>query len=105
LAYPSFLLFLAAESKITHCRLIPLERGSIGDTLRRLQELFVVIAKGIERWKASSRSDARSLWETLKESLIQHNYTLYIQMPPVGVAEGVAGLAGFIEPPAASSVG
>lgn len=97
LAYPSFLFFIVETGRITHCRLIPLSRGSAHDSFLQLQKLFTLIAGEIEDWKASVETSASILWDRLKESLLEHKYTLYIQRPPTETKEAVERLVGYYE--------
>jgi hypothetical protein len=95
LVYPSFILFLVEEGQVTHCRLIPLSRGGVHDTFLRLQELFAKIAVAIEQWRESETRTSFSLWEVLKNDLLEADYTLYIQNAPRHAKEAIESLAKF----------
>jgi hypothetical protein len=96
LAYPSFILFLVEGGQVTHCGLIPLSRGSINDTYLKLQDLFSKIALSIEQWRESEKRTASSLWEVLKNELLNSEYTLYIQNAPKQAKEAIESLEKFI---------
>ena len=97
LAYPSFLLFLIENNKVAYCRLIPLSRGSTHECFLQLQKLFFLIAENIEKWKSSGESSASSLWEQMKDNLLEHDYTLYIQSPPEDAKVAVEKLVSYYE--------
>ena len=95
LAYPSFVLFLVEDDRVTHCRLIPFSRGGIHETFLQLQELFATIATAIERWRETDTRTASSLWEVLKNDLLEADYTLYIQNAPRQAKDAIESLAMF----------
>jgi len=97
LAYPSFLLFLIENNKVAYCRLIPLSRGSAHECFLQLQKLFSVISENIEEWKSSDEPSASSLWGKMKDDLLEHDYTLYIQRPPADAKVAVEKLVSYYE--------
>ena len=95
LAYPSFILFLVEDGRVTHCRLIPLQRGGIHQTFLSLQELFTKIAEGIQKWRDAGGGTASKLWDVLKNDLRKADYRLYIQKAPPHAKEAIESLARF----------
>jgi TIR domain len=96
LAYPSFVLFLVHESRVSYCRLIPFRRGTVEELFLRLQDLFALLAAGIAEWKSTTGSGVAALWENLRAKLLEQDYTVYRQGTPPEVAQAVAGLKGFM---------
>lgn len=97
LAYPSVLIFLVEDGNVTHCRLIPLSRGTLEEMFLRLQQLFIEIAESIEQWRASG-GPSSGLWETMKDRLLNKKYTIYIERAPHKAQDAVKSLAAFVEP-------
>jgi hypothetical protein len=95
LAYPSFILFLVEDQRVTHCRLIPLSRGNIEEVCKRLQDLFTAVAASIEKWRADGGVSATRLWEIIKLDLLEQDYTIYIQDAPKNASQAVESLATF----------
>jgi len=95
LAYPSFVLFLVENQKVTHCRLIPLSRDSTHKVFLRLQEMFTTIADSIEEWRTDGAKSASSLWDIMKKNLLEQDYTIYIQDAPKDSAKAVESLSTF----------
>ena len=95
LVYPSFLLFLVEESRVSHCRLIPLSRGGVHDAFLQLQTLFQHIATVLTTWRKSGAGPSAGLWELLKKDLLDADYTLYIQKPPPDAGQAIQSLARF----------
>jgi hypothetical protein len=96
LAYPSFLLFLLDSGRVTHCRLIPLKRGTVEEVFLTLQALLSSIADVVARWKVESGKRNEVLWERLKDRLLAEDYTLYIQKAPSDAREAVEKLSSHL---------
>jgi hypothetical protein len=95
--YPSLLLFLTANGSIRYCSLIPFERGTTEETFRQLQNLVSLVAKIVAEWKASALQDIGILRNELKDKLLDADYRLKIQRPPVKVEDALEGLRTFVE--------
>lgn len=97
LAYPSLLLFFVDSGKVSKCRLVPLEHGTIDAVFNQLRTLFCVIADTISNWReASNGLSVETLWESLKGNLLEKDYTIYIQKAPASAAEAVKCLEQFM---------
>jgi len=99
LAYPSVIVFLVENGSVTHCRLIPLSRGTLEEMFLRLQQLFRDISESIEQWRVKGGSSS-DLWKIMKERLLDKKYTVYIERAPSEAQEAVRSLAAFVEPTA-----
>jgi TIR domain len=93
LAYPSFLLFLMDRGNITHCRLIPLKRGSVEEVFLALQSLFASVAEVIVNWKREGGDRTDTLWSRLRRRLLDEKYTIYIQSAPSDGREAIERLS------------
>ena len=95
LAYPSVILFLVEDRRVTHCRLIPLSRDTTQRVFLSLQQLFGTIAESIEQWQTKGSVSASELWEIMKENLLNEDHTIYIQKAPTSASDAVESLARF----------
>lgn len=95
MAYPSLVLFLVEDQRVTHCRLIPLSRDSTHKVFLRLQRMFTTIADSIEEWRSGGTESASKLWDIMKENLLEQDYTIYIQNAPANSPEAVESLSAF----------
>lgn len=96
LAYPSLLLFLVYSGKVSKCRLVPLSYGTIDSVFDQLRALFSVISDTIAAWRDSDGTSVDILWTSLKKSLLEKDYTLYIQNAPSTAGDAVERLAPFM---------
>lgn len=96
LAYPSLLLFLVYSGKVSKCRLVPLSYGTIDAVFDQLRALFSVISDTIAAWRDSDGTSVDTLWTSLKKSLLEKDYTLYIQNAPSTAGDAVERLAPFM---------
>nr|VFJ64825.1 MAG: hypothetical protein BECKFW1821C_GA0114237_100653 [Candidatus Kentron sp. FW] len=96
LAYPSLLLFLVHSGKVSKCRLVPLRYGTIDAVFDQLRALFSIISDTIAAWRSSDGTSMDALWGSLKENLLEKNYTLYIQNAPSSADDAVTRLAPFM---------
>lgn len=97
LAYPSFVLFLVENLKVTHCRRIPLSRDTMHNIFIRLQSMFTTISNSINEWRLSGAESASTLWEIMKKKLLDEDYTIYIHNAPKTASEAISSLAPFFE--------
>lgn len=96
LAYPSLLLFLVDSGRVSKCRLVPLSFGTIDVVFDQLRTLFSIIANAITVWRESEDVSVNSLWASLKENLLEEDYTLYIQNAPTSADDAVKQLVPFM---------
>ncbi len=82
---------------MTHCRLIPLPRETMENSFLRLQQLFTTISTCIDKWRAGNERDASKLWDIMKSSLLEEEYTVCIQKTPAHSSEAISLLAPFFE--------
>jgi hypothetical protein len=76
---------------------VPLKYGTIDAVFDQLRTLFCVIADTISNWRESSNGlSVETLWESLKDNLLEKDYTLYIQNAPASAADAVNRLAQFM---------
>jgi hypothetical protein len=97
MAYPSLLLFVASKGSIPYCRLIPFRRDTTEETFNKLRNLVSLIASVVAKWKVEDLQDIRALCNNLKKELLNSDYTLYIQQPPIKVVDAIDGLRSFME--------
>ena len=98
MAYPSVLLFIMTSDGVKYSRLIPFKRDNVENIFRRLQNLFSLISETITEWELHhNKSDYANLWEMIKEKLLNEDYTMYIQNPPITAEESISQLCTFIE--------
>jgi hypothetical protein len=102
LAYPSLLLFIVAGRKIVRACLIPFQRDSIETIFRRLQDFVTRVATVLTDWRSTDGGSVDTLWDALRENLVNADYTLYIQSGPADLKEGIERLTTFV--PVADSV-
>jgi hypothetical protein len=91
------LIFLVEDGNVTHCRLIPLSRGTLEEMFLRLQRLFIEIAESIEQWRAKGEPSL-GLWDTMKDRLLNKKYTIYVKRAPRKAQDAVKSLSAFVEP-------
>lgn len=90
LVFPSVLFFQVYNGDIYDYRLIPLERGDVWQSFRRLQSLLASITEVLKNIIPECYDNQREIFKLVKDELLRQKYTMYILQGPKKISEFIS---------------
>jgi hypothetical protein len=105
LVYPSILFFQVWHGRVYDYRLVPLSRGDVSESFKRVQDLFSSISEVLGRVTRENFGNRREIYHLVEEELHRQKCTLYVLQGPSMLRDLVGllkTLVGFFAGPGAA---